>query len=319
MSTLTPPIFRKGSSLFDSGQNKLLLSKSEKVVAISSAVVLGVLALICLVPFILMLISSISSEKSLINNGYSFFPTELSLASYNYMLVQATTVLRAYGVSIFVTVVGTGISLIITAMLAYPLSRQDFKYRKVFTFLTVFSLLFSGGVVPSYIMWTSIFHLKNTILALILPNYLMSGFNVLLVKNYFQRNIPRDLIEAAQIDGANEFSIFFKIMLPLSIPVLATIGMFTGLAYWNDWINGLYYINDPTLYGVQQLLIRILDNIQFLQSGAATSAIGNVAVQLPGASVRMALAVIGILPILLIFPWLQKHFIKGMVVGAVKG
>jgi putative aldouronate transport system permease protein len=215
--------------------------------------------------------------------------------------------------------VGTATSLILTPMLAYPLSRPDFRFRRALTFIVFFTLLFNGGVVPSYIMWTKAFQLKNTIWALILPNYLMSGISVLLVKNFFERNVPRDLIEAAQLDGASEFTIFFRIMLPLSTPVLVTIGMLTGLAYWNDWINGLYYINDPSLYGVQQLLIRILDNIQFLKSGAASSAIGNIVVDLPGASVRMALAVIGILPILVIFPFLQKYLIRGMVVGAVKG
>jgi putative aldouronate transport system permease protein len=147
----------------------------------------------------------------------------------------------------------------------------------------------------------------------------MNGFNVLLVKNYFERNIPRDLIEAAQIDGANELNIFTNIMMPLSTPVIATVGMFTGLAYWNDWINGLYYINDPSLYGVQQLLIRILSNIAFLRSSAAASVVGNIVISLPGDSIRMALAVIGILPILIIFPLLQKYFIRGVVIGAVKG
>jgi putative aldouronate transport system permease protein len=204
-------------------------------------------------------------------------------------------------------------------MLAYPLSRKDFQLRGVFTFLVFFSLLFNGGVVPSYIMWTRLFSLKNSIWALIIPTYLMNGFNVLLVKNYFERNIPRDLIEAAQIDGANELNIFTNIMMPLSTPVIATVGMFTGLAYWNDWINGLYYINDPSLYGVQQLLIRILSNIAFLRSSAAASVVGNIVISLPGDSIRMALAVIGILPILIIFPLLQKYFIRGVVIGAVKG
>ena len=147
----------------------------------------------------------------------------------------------------------------------------------------------------------------------------MNGFNVLLFKNYFERNVPKDLIEVAQIDGANEYMIFFRIMMPLSTPVMATVGMFTSLAYWNDWVNGLYYINDPKLYGIQQLLIRILDNIQFLKSGTASSVIGNIVVDLPSSSVRMALAIIGILPVLIIFPLLQKYFIKGIVVGAVKG
>jgi putative aldouronate transport system permease protein len=298
---------------------KTLYSKSEKAFSSGATMILSVLAIISLLPFLLIIIASITDEKSLIANGYSFFPRGLSLDAYYYMIAQARVVLRAYGVSIFVTVIGTAASLILTPMLAYPLSRPDFRFRGILTFIVFFTLLFNGGVVPSYIMWTKVFQLKNTIWALIIPNYLMSGFSVLLVKNYFEKNIPRDLIEAAQLDGANELTIFFRIMLPLSTPVLVTIGMLTGLVYWNDWINGLYYINDPSLYGIQQLLIRILDNIQFLKSGAAGSVIGNIVVDLPGASVRMALAVIGILPILLIFPFLQKYIIRGMVVGAVKG
>ncbi len=298
---------------------KSILSRDEKIFTATSAVILGVFALLAFAPFVLIAISSISSTESLINHGYSFFPQSWSVDSYIYMLAQGKIILRSYGVSIFVTVVGTAISSIITPMLAYPLSRKDFKLRGLFTFLVFFSLLFNGGVVPSYIMWTRVFSLKNTIWALIIPTYLMNGFNVLLVKNYFESNVPKELIEAAQIDGADELTIFSKIMIPLSVPVIVTVGMFTGLAYWNDWINGLYYINDPSLYGVQQLLIRILNNIAFLRSSAGASIIGNVVISLPGDSIRMALAVIGILPILIVFPLLQKYFIRGIVIGAVKG
>jgi putative aldouronate transport system permease protein len=298
---------------------KSILSKDERIFARASALILAVFALITFAPFLLIAISSISSTKSLVNHGYSFFPQSLSLDSYIYMAAQGKIILRSYGVSLFVTTVGTITSLIITPMLAYPLSRKDFKFRNLFTFLVFFSLLFNGGVVPSYIMWTKVFALKNTIWALIIPTYLMNGFNVLLVKNYFERNVPKDLIEAAQMDGANELTIFTKVMIPLSTPVIATVGMFTGLAYWNDWINGLYYINDPAFYGVQQLLIRILSNIAYLRSGAAASVVGNIVISLPGDSIRMALAVIGILPILIIFPLLQKYFIRGIVIGAVKG
>lgn len=298
---------------------KMLLSQEERIFAKVSAAILGIFALITFAPFILIVICSISSTESLISKGYSFFPQSLSLDAYLYMWAQGRIILRSYGVSLFVTTVGTITSLIITPMLAYPLSRRDFRFRNLFTFLVFFSLLFNGGAVPSYIMWTRLFSLKNTIWALIIPTYLMNGFNVLLVKNYFERNVPKELIEVAQLDGADELTIFSKIMIPLSTPVLATIGMFTGLAYWNDWINGLYYINDPALYGVQQLLIRILNNIAFLRSGAAASAVGNMIISLPGESIRMALAVIGILPILLAFPLLQKYFIRGIVMGAVKG
>lgn len=296
-----------------------LRSSDEKVFTTGVTVALALLAAISLLPFILIAMASVTSEKSLIAAGYSFFPSAFSLDAYYYMLVQAGVVLRAYGVSIFVTAVGTGASLLLTPLLAYPLSRRDFPLRGPLTFIVFFTLLFNGGVVPAYIMWTRVFAIKDTIWALILPNYLMSGFSVLLVKNYFERNIPRDLIEAAQMDGASEFTIFFQIMLPLATPALATIGLMTGLAYWNDWINGLYYISDPSLYGIQQLLIRILDNIQFLKSGNAAAVVGTVVVDLPGAAVRMALAVIGILPVLVVFPWLQKYLIRGMVVGAVKG
>jgi putative aldouronate transport system permease protein len=204
-------------------------------------------------------------------------------------------------------------------MLAYPMSRKDFKYRNIISFLVFFTMLFSGGVVPSYIMWTRIFHIKDTVFALMIPTYLLGAFNVLLVKNYFSNNVPVSLIESAQIDGAGELKIFFKIMLPLSVPVVATIGIFTGLAYWNDWINGLYYITKPNMYSIQILLVRIMDNIQYLKSGSANSALGANAVQLPSTSIRMALAVMGILPVIIIFPFVQKYFINGVVVGAVKG
>jgi len=298
---------------------KSILSRDEKIFARTSAILLAIFALLSISPFILVVVSSISSTESLISNGYSFFPESLSLDSYAYMAAQGKIILRAYAVSLFVTIVGTLISLVITTMLAYPLSRKDFKFRNLFTFLVFFSLLFNGGVVPSYIMWTKVFEIKNTVWALIFPTYLMFGINVLLVKSYFERVVPKDLIEAAQIDGAGELTIFTKVMIPLSTPVITTVGMFTALAYWNDWINGLYYINDPALYGVQQLLIRILNNIAFLRSGAAASTVGNVVISLPGESIRMALAVIGILPILVIFPLLQKYLVRGIAIGAVKG
>ena len=187
------------------------------------------------------------------------------------------------------------------------------------TFLVFFTMLFNGGVVASYIMWSRIISIRNTIWALIVPNYLVTAFNVFLVRNYYATGIPEALIESAQIDGGNEFIIFLRIMLPLSIPVIATVALFSGLAYWNDWVNGLYYITDPTLFGIQNLLIRIMNNIQFLKSSSNAALLGTQAVDLPGTSVRMAMAVIGMLPVVIIFPFVQKYFIKGVVLGAVKG
>lgn len=296
-----------------------LQTRGEKRFTIFAEVAIIILVILSIAPILLIFIASFTQENELIANGYSFFPKALSLDAYSYLISESKTIFKAYGVSIFVTAVGTLLGVLITAMLAYPLSRSDFKYGKIISFLVLFTMLFSGGIAPAYIMWTRIFHIKDSLFALMIPNYLMNAFNVFLMTNYYRNNVPGALIESAQIDGAKELKIFFKIILPLSTPAIATIGIFTGIAYWNDWINGLYYITKPQYYGIQNLLVRMMDNIQYLKSGAAGSAIGAVAVQLPSNAVRMALAVIGVLPIVIIFPFMQKYFIKGVVVGAVKG
>lgn len=296
-----------------------LQTRGEKRFTIFAEVTIIILVILSIAPILLIFIASFTQENELIANGYSFFPKALSLDAYTYLISESKTIIKAYGVSILVTAVGTLLGVLITAMLAYPLSRSDFKYGKMISFLVLFTMLFSGGIAPAYIMWTRVFHIKDSIFALMIPNYLMNAFNVFLMTNYYRNNVPGALIESAQIDGAKELKIFFKIILPLSTPAIATIGIFTGIAYWNDWINGLYYITKPQYYGIQNLLVRMMDNIQYLKSGAAGSAIGAVAVQLPSNAVRMALAVIGVLPIVIIFPFMQKYFIKGVVVGAVKG
>lgn len=286
---------------------------------LGSTIILSVLAFLILLPILLVVISSVTDENVLISSGYTYFPTKLSLDSYYYMVKQSEMILRAYGVTITVTCVGTLISVLITTMLAYPMSRPTFRYRNVLAFFVFFTMLFNGGIVASYIMWSRVFQIKDTIWALIVPNYLVTAFNVFLVRNYYVTSVPLSIIESAQIDGASELRIFFKIMLPLAIPSVATISLFTGLIYWNDWINGLYYLTDAKLYGIQNLLIRIMNNIQFLKVSSNVSLLGTMNVDLPGTSVRMAMAVIGILPIVIIFPFVQKHFIKGVVLGAVKG
>ena len=281
--------------------------------------ILTVLVVITLLPILLIVIASFSSENSLIQNGYSYFPKEWSFDSYFYMVKQGIMITRSYAVSIFVTFFGTAVSVLLTTMLAYPMSRKTFKYRNILAFFVFFTMLFNGGIVPSYIMWTRIFHIKDTIWALIIPNYLVNAFNVILVKNYFTNNIPDALIEAAQIDGATEFEIFRKIIMPLAVPTVATISLFTGISYWNDWTNGLYYISNEKLYSIQQLLMKIMNNIKALRSNSNASLLGTGAVELPGASIRMAMAVIGILPVMIIYPFIQKYLVKGVVVGAVKG
>ena len=284
-----------------------------------STSILGIITFFTLVPLLLIVIASFTDEKTLISNGYSFFPKKLSLDAYYFIFKQKHIILRSYFVSIFATTFGTVVGAVFTTMLAYPMSRKNFKYKNVLAFFVFFTMLFNGGIVPSYIMWTNLFHIKNTIWALILPNYLVLAFHVFLVRNYYANNIPDSLIESAKIDGASEFIIFRKIVFPMAIPAIATVSLFSALIYWNDWVNGLYYITKPQFFGIQNLLIRLMDNIQYLKSGTANLALGVAQVELPGTSARMAMAVIGILPIVIVYPFIQRHFIKGVVVGAIKG
>lgn len=284
-----------------------------------ATIILAVLVFITLMPIVLIIVASFTKENALVRNGYAYLPEKWSLDAYYYMIKQGAVIVRAYGVSFFVTIVGTVLSVLLTTMTAYPMARKSFKYRNALTFFVFFTMLFNGGIVPSYIMWTKFFHIKNTIWALILPNYLVTAFNVILVKNYFVNNVPDALIEAAQIDGASEFTIFTKVMFPLAKPTVATISLFTGLCYWNDWINGLYYVDNEKLYSIQLLLIKIMNNIQALKSNSTAALLGTGSVELPGTAVRMAMAFIGILPILAVYPFVQKYLVEGVVVGAVKG
>lgn len=293
----------------------MLTSKSFNRVA---TVILVILVCLVLFPIVLMAVASFTDETVLLRNGYTLLPKKFSLDAYYYIVRQGGVIFRAYGVTIFTTLVGTTVSVTLTCMLAYPMSRKSFKYRNVLTFFVFFTMLFNGGIVPSYIIWTNLFHIKNTIWALILPNYLVTAFNVILVKNYYSNNVPDALIEAAQIDGAGEMKIFWKIMFPLAKPVVATVALFTGLGYWNDWTNGLYYVDEQKLYSIQLFLMKIMNNIETLKT-SSNLAVGAVQIDLPSTSVRMAIALIGILPILFIYPFVQKYLIKGVVVGAVKG
>lgn len=282
-----------------------------------ATIILTVIVIVTLLPIVLLVIASFTKEQVLIQNGYTFFPKALSLDAYYYMVKQGVMIVRSYGVSFLVTILGTFMSVVITTTLAYPMSRKSFRYKNILSFFVFFTMLFNGGIVPSYIMWSRFFHIKNTIWALIIPNYLVTAFNVILVKNFYQNNVPDALVEAAQIDGASELKTFYKIMFPLSRPVVATISLFTGLCYWNDWTNGLYYVDNEKLFSIQLLLMKIMNNIQALKANSAL--LGTGTVELPGTSVRMAMAFVGILPILIVYPFVQKYLVEGVVIGAVKG
>ena len=281
-------------------------------------IVLILVTLCMILPLILLFVSSISSEKTLLVDGYSFFPKEFSLAAYEYIWKNKETIFRAYGITILVTAVGTLLNVLMSTMMAFALSIKKLPFRNVISFYVIFTMLFSGGLVPSYIMWTSVFHIKNTILALLLPNLMMSAMNVMLIRTYFMNSIPEAIYEAAKIDGASYFTIFRVIALPLGKPILVTISLFSGLAYWNDWTNGLYYVTDSKLFSIQTLLNKMIQDLQAIQANAAAGASGAGAA-IPQVSVRMAIAFVALLPVLVIYPFLQKYFAKGIALGAVKG
>lgn len=280
-------------------------------------IILMCFALAAILPFFMLIIASITSEKTLLVDGYTFFPSKLSLESYIYLFkVNLLTIGRAYGITVLVTAVGTLMSLMVGPMMAYVLSRHDYNKRRPLTFFVFFTMLFNGGLVPNYLMWTQIFGIKNTIFALLFPGLLLNGFFVLLMKSYFTMNIHPALIEAAKIDGAHEFFIYRKIVMPLSLPILAAIGLMVGIGYWNDWMNGLYYLTEPKLFSLQNLLNRILVTIQALATMGNDS---QLQLELPSISIRMAMAVVGTLPIMALYPFFQKYFVKGISLGGVKG
>lgn len=286
---------------------------------ILSNVIMILWTLIIILPFILLFMSSITDESTLVTNGYSFFPAKFSAESYKYIIRSGGQILRAYGVSITVTVVGTLINVFLSALMAYPLSVKNLPGRSFMMFFVFFTMLFNGGIVPSYIMWTGTFHIKDTIAAQLLPNLMLSAWNVMMIRTYFSTSIPDGLYEAAEIDGASQFTIFWKIVLPLGKPILVTMGTFAGLAYWNDWTNGLYYIvKNKDLYNVQNLLNQMVQNIQFLTQ-SSNSNVSAAAASIPATGIQMAIAFVAILPIMLIFPYFQKYYAKGIALGAVKG
>lgn len=292
------------------------LTKGEKTEQVIIYVVLTIFALCAILPFILLLTSSLADEQSIKTFGYSFWPKEWSTYAYEYLFkANGESILRAYGITLFVTVFGTCLSLVITPLIAYALSRRDFKRAAVYSFLVFFTIIFNGGVVPAYIMWNNLFNIKNTIWALVFPNLVTNGFLITIAKNFFSSSIHPALLEAARIDGAGETQIYLKIVLPQSLPIIATLGLMVGLGYWNDWVNGLYYLTNTELYSLQVMLNSILLNAQAMTAmgGSAASSM-----PLPSTTVRMAIAVIGVIPVMALYPFFQKYFVKGIMLGGVK-
>lgn len=285
----------------------------------------GVLLLVTagvILPFLLLFMSSVTEENTLIRNGYAFLPEQFSVSAYRYIWEQRAQIFRAYGITVLVTAIGTLVNTAFSSLLAYGLSLKELPGKTALTFYVFFTMLFNGGLVPTYLMYTGTFHIKNTLLALIVPNFLMSAMNVLLIRTFFRTSIPEALFEAARIDGAGHLKIYAGIVIPLGKPILVTMGLFSALNYWNDWTNGLYYLSGDkgyALYSIQNLLNEMISKIEFLSSNSIAGAAGSDLSRLPSTSVRMAIAFVAMLPMIVIYPFLQKYFQKGIALGAVKG
>ena len=280
-------------------------------------IVLLLFSLACILPFVFTIIISFTDESVLLN-GYSFWPSKWSLAGYEYVFKSGGMIFNAFWVSIQLVVIGTILGLAITSMYAYILFRKDYKFRKFFNWLSFITMIFSAGLVPTYVVFVQMFHLKNSLWALIFP-LLCTPFNIIILKTFYTTSIPEALIESASIDGCSEFRTFAQIILPISLPGLATIALFYTLGYWNDWYNALLYIDEASMVPLQYLLMKIQNNINYLTTNLGDVGTAEALRNMPSESARMVLAVIIIVPIACAYPFFQKYFVSGLTVGAVKG
>ena len=304
--------------------NKLDLAPSKKdkfgVGQVILAIILLIYTLFCFLPVLLVFIAAFTDEKYITQNGFSFFPKQLSLVGFNTVLRYGTQLARSYGITIFITVSGTFLGLLIMSMFAYSISRHDFRLSKFLSVYLLIPMLFNGGQLSGYIVFTSYYGLKDSLWLLILP-MCVSTMNVIILRTYIANSIPNELMEAAMIDGAGEYRTFFQIVLPLLKPSLAAVGFMMATGYWNDWQNALLYITTDSKKPLQLLLINIQKSIEFLLNNnnvpaAARAAMGGT---IPQYSATMATVVVVIAPIMVIYPFFQKYFIKGLTVGSVKG
>ena len=278
-----------------------------------SHIVLILFSFMALLPFWILVTASFSDEATSVKNGFSLWPRQWSLDAYRYLMSKWAMFGRGYMITIIVTVIGVVVCVMITMMLGYMLSRPGIPGRRVVQFLVIFTMLFNGGLVATYITYSTVFHIKNTLFALIVPNLLTNAFYITMVRNFFSSNIPNEVLEAARVDGCTEYGIFFKIVMPLSKPMAATLALMAGVAYWNDWQNGLYYLDDQNMYGIQNILNAINESNKYLMQAAGGGG------TMPTETARMAAAVIGIFPVLIAYFFFQDYFVKGLTMGAVKG
>lgn len=281
-------------------------------------IVMILLSASCILPLLLIFMVSITDNKEVLINGYSFFPKSITLSAYSYVFKNADAVATAYINSILVTIVGSILSLTIITFYAYVISRNEFRYKKLFTMLILFVFIFNPGMVPWYYVYTNVLHVQDTYFALIIP-YLMTPLYVLIMRTFFQQTLPNEILEAAKIDGATEFQTFVRIAVPLCKPALATIGLFNVLQYWNDWYAPLMFITDTKYYTLQFLLYKLDQNIIYLTRNSQSVDLSQALANLPSQTARMAIVIVVIGPIVFAYPFFQQYFVEGITIGAVKG
>jgi putative aldouronate transport system permease protein len=281
-------------------------------------IVMILISAACILPLLLIFMVSITDNKEVLANGFRFIPGKITAAAYSFIFKSADAVISAYMNSIFITIVGSIASLIVITFYAYAISRKEFKYKKLFTMLILFSFIFCPGLVPWYFVYVNVLHVQDTYYALILP-YLMTPLYVLIMRTFFQQTLPGEILEAAKIDGASEFRIFARIAVPLCKPALATIGLFNVLQYWNDWFAPMLFITQQKYYTLQYLLYKLDQNIIYLTSSSQSTDLSQALANMPSQTARMAIVIIVIGPIIFAYPFFQRFFIEGITLGSIKG
>ena len=279
-------------------------------------ILVGILSISAIFPFLFVIAVSFTSETSIVLNGYSLIPKSFSLDGYRYLWGLKEEIISAFGVTIFVTVVGTIIQTTVTSAYAYAISRDDFIYKRFFTTLIILTILVGVGLIPSYLVMTRLLKLRNSIWALIVP-MAMNPMNAIIMRTFFRRNVPKSIIESAKMDGASEFRVFAQIVVPLAIPGIATISLFAAIGFWNEWFTAMLYITDTRLFPLQFLLTKIQSNLDYIAKNM-TSSVQSSGINMPRESTRMAMIVMSVLPIALSYPFFQKYFIRGLTIGGVK-
>ncbi|MCI6267587.1 MAG: carbohydrate ABC transporter permease [Clostridiales bacterium] len=296
--------------------NTIMLSQDRKVFNVLAYTFIVLITVLCLLPFWLVVIGSVTDESEIFVRGFSLWPEKFSVEAYKLAFKYPDRIFRAYGITVSITAIGTFVSLLITAMCGYALQRDEFRSRGFFTMFIFFTMLFNGGLVPWYLLITNYLKLKDTYMVMILT-LLVNVYHIILMKN-FMKTVPKALVEAARIDGGGEFYIFFRIILPLVKPALASIGMFTALGYWNEWRTGMLFLQSSELFPLQYYLYRLLNSVEFLKNATADMGASLTNISFPSESLKMAMTVIATGPIVLLYPMLQKYFVKGITIGAVK-